>query len=414
MLSAHSRRQVLVPLAFLTFGAMLVFSGCAPDGPAPSASATAGPQGSAAADEEIFTPLVGSVLAPPLVVAGTDGLDHVAYELFLTNTIGQAVTIDGLSVVGDGAELSKLEGDELLSWIRILGSPDPGRVLVPGQSATVILDVAMAEGVTVPPQLEHVIEFSPAEAMPPMITAHMTQTIIDVGVDESEPIVIGSPVSGAGWLDGNGCCEASAHRSAINPVNGALHAPERFAIDFVQLDEESRIFDGPIDDLQSYAFYGAEILAVGDGPIVSMKWDLPDEKPGAHPVGLELGEYGGNHVVQKIGEGQYAFYAHLQGANPKKLAVGQEMSRGDVLGYLGNSGNTDMPHLHFHVMDSPLPLASNGLPFVFDSLTLAGTVGDQDLDVCMTEPRPCTIGGPGPVGLKSVMPIQQDVIDLAG
>jgi len=39
---------------------------------------------------------------------------------------------------------------------------------------------------------------------------------------------------------------------------------------------------------------------------------------------------------------------------------------GDQVGRLGNSGNTDSPHLHFHVMDSPNPLASNGLPFVLE------------------------------------------------
>jgi hypothetical protein len=38
-----------------------------------------------------------------------------------------------------------------------------------------------------------------------------------------------------------------------------------------------------------------------------------------------------------------------------------------VLGLLGNSGNTDAPHLHFHVMDGPAPLASNGLPYEFAS-----------------------------------------------
>lgn len=188
-----------------------------------------------------------------------------------------------------------------------MGSPDPGRVLAAGQGATIILDVTIADDAEVPATLSPVFEFSPDEAMPPMVTERMTQTIADVEVLDTEPVVIGAPVTGPGWLDGNGCCEASPHRSAINPVNGALHAPERFAIDFVQLDDESRIFDGAIDDLESYAYYGADIVAVADGPIVSMKWDLPDEKPGAHPTGLELGEYGGNHVVQQIGDGRYAF-----------------------------------------------------------------------------------------------------------
>jgi murein DD-endopeptidase MepM/ murein hydrolase activator NlpD len=35
-----------------------------------------------------------------------------------------------------------------------------------------------------------------------------------------------------------------------------------------------------------------------------------------------------------------------------------------VIGLAGNSGNTDAPHLHFHVMDGSLPVASDGLPYV--------------------------------------------------
>jgi murein DD-endopeptidase MepM/ murein hydrolase activator NlpD len=48
-----------------------------------------------------------------------------------------------------------------------------------------------------------------------------------------------------------------------------------------------------------------------------------------------------------------------------------------VLGVLGNSGNTDAPHLHFHVMDGPSPLLSNGLPFVFTSFVGQGVLRDE-------------------------------------
>jgi hypothetical protein len=44
---------------------------------------------------------------------------------------------------------------------------------------------------------------------------------------------------------------------------------------------------------------------------------------------------------------------------------------------LGNTGNTDSAHLHFHVMDGPSPLLSNGLPFVFTKFTGEGVVTDE-------------------------------------
>lgn len=414
MTFASSRRRFTAPLMLLATGALLALSGCAVgDLPSP-ADPVASEQESPTLAEEVFTPVVASVLADPLLVQASDGQNHVAYELFLTNTMGQSVTLNSLTVLGDGDELLRLRGEDLLPWMRAMGAPSPGYVLAAGQSATVILDVAVPQGGATPQMLNHVIEFSPEAAMPPMVTEQMKQTVAQVAIAESAPLVIGSPVHGDGWLNGNGCCEASPHRSAINPVNGELHAPERFAIDFVQLDDESRIFHGPIDDLASYAYYGAEILAVGDGPIVSMKWDLPEETPGSHPVGLKLNEYGGNHVVQDIGNGRYAFYAHLQGANPENLSIGQVMSRGDVLGYLGNSGNTDMPHLHFHVMDSPLPLASNGLSFVFDEFLLSGIVSERDLASCMLEPQSCNVDASGGTAMKRLMPLQRDVISVVG
>lgn len=50
--------------------------------------------------------------------------------------------------------------------------------------------------------------------------------------------------------------------------------------------------------------------------------------------------------------------------------MGDQLKTGQVIAALGNSGNSDAPHLHFHVMDGPDPLASNGLPFVLKTFRL--------------------------------------------
>ena len=85
----------------------------------------------------------------------------------------------------------------------------------------------------------------------------------------------------------------------------------------------------------------------------------------------------GNYVVLDFGRGRYALYAHLIPGSIR-VAPGEEVLRGQVLGLAGNSGNSDAPHLHFHIMDGPDPLKSNGLPCVFKKYTIFGEVDLPD------------------------------------
>ncbi|WP_433785783.1 M23 family metallopeptidase [Actinomycetospora sp. CA-101289] len=234
---------------------------------------------------------------------------------------------------------------------------------------------------------------------PPLVPATLTEPVAPVTVDRTPPARISPPLRGAGWLDGDSCCRLGAHRGAVSPIDGQLWAPERFAIDYVQTDPAGRMMTGPPTDIASYPYVGSDIFAVADGPVVGLVGDLPQQPPGMSPSGLTLQQYGGDHVVQDIDGGRYAFSAHLQTGNPLNLAVGQQLTRGQVVGKLGNSGNTDAPHLHFHVMDRPDPLAANGLPFEFDSFTLEGRVtSEESLQQGTAGPVPFRIDRRLPVG----------------
>ncbi len=156
-------------------------------------------------------------------------------------------------------------------------------------------------------------------------------------------------------------------------VNGAFHATERYAIDWVQLDDEGRRFVGPVDQFSSYAYYGAPIHAVADGRVANLLDGLPDQTPGALPTGITGANAGGNYIVQDIGGGNYAFYAYMQ-PNSLRFEIGDMVREGEVIGLLGNSGNTDGPHLHFHVMDGLAPLSSKGVPYEFTRFTGQGVV----------------------------------------
>jgi murein DD-endopeptidase MepM/ murein hydrolase activator NlpD len=123
--------------------------------------------------------------------------------------------------------------------------------------------------------------------------------------------------------------------------------------------------------------YGVEVLAVADSVVASIKDGIPENVPTSptRAVPITAQTIGGNIVILALGNGGFAYYAHLQ---PGSLRVksGDRVRRGQVLGLLGNSGNSDAPHLHFHMSDND-SLASEGLPYAFDSFEF---LGDADYD----------------------------------
>ncbi len=333
----------------------------------------------------VFTPVIAAVIAPPIPVPATDNRIHMAYELLLTNALSQPATVHSARSHAGDTVLQELNSDNLATWMHVLGATGPGSVIGPGQSALVLIDATVENGATVPAQIENSIDIELAEASPPLLPKTLTEAVATTPVQKSKPVAIKAPLDGPHWLDGNSCCEVTPHRSAVSPLNGRLWAPERFAIDFVQLDADGRVYTGDISKLESYAYYGAKVHAVADGKVIAVVSDLPEQVAGANPVGLELDEYGGNHVVQDIGNGHYAFYAHLQTGSNAKLKVGDELKAGDIVGLLGNTGNTDAPHLHFPIMDGPDPLASNGLPFEIDSFDMESRIAtNANLDQIAT------------------------------
>lgn len=54
----------------------------------------------------------------------------------------------------------------------------------------------------------------------------------------------------------------------------------------------------------------------------------------------------GNHIVIRHGYGYETLYAHLTKYNCKP---GQRIKRGDIIGYVGSTGRSEAPHLHYEV-----------------------------------------------------------------
>jgi murein DD-endopeptidase MepM/ murein hydrolase activator NlpD len=178
----------------------------------------------------------------------------------------------------------------------------------------------------------------------------------------------------------NGISNTSIHRRALIPAAGRARIAQRFATDWIKLGADGRAFHGnPANNANWYA-YGTEVLAVADATVVDVKDGLPENVPtsGKRAIPITLETLGGNYILLDLGRGYSAFYAHLQ---PKSLRVkvGDKVSRGQVLGLLGNSGNSDAPHLHFHVADANSPFGAEGVPAVLESFEVQGTVKSLEL-----------------------------------
>ena len=163
----------------------------------------------------------------------------------------------------------------------------------------------------------------------------------------------------------------AASTSSFSLSTGLPSLPvSRFAIDWIQMDTGDRVFDGDVSKLESYPYYGAEVHSVADGVVVNVYDEADEQTPGAIK-GITTENIGGNMLAIDIGGGAYAFYAHMQRGS-LKVKLGDRVKAGDVIGLLGNTGNTTGPHLHFHLMDGPSPLDANGLPFVFTRFSSPG------------------------------------------
>ena len=91
------------------------------------------------------------MVAAPVPVPATDGKTHLAYELELTNTLNQEVTLTSVAVHAGDRTLLTLTGDKLGYWTRVYGTPTPTTKLGPAQGGAVWLDVALDTSRRSPP-----------------------------------------------------------------------------------------------------------------------------------------------------------------------------------------------------------------------------------------------------------------------
>ena len=146
---------------------------------------------------------------------------------------------------------------------------------------------------------------------------------------------------------------------ARNKSDMLAHIPAIFPLKETEIKYISSYFGyrpDPIYKIEKFhsgidfsAQMGTEAYATGDGTV--------DE--------VEKGHWGyGNLVVIDHGYGYKTRYAHLQKAAVRK---GQKIKRGQLVGYIGNTGKTTGVHLHYEVLKNDVQI--DPINFFFNDLT---------------------------------------------
>jgi hypothetical protein len=356
-----------------------------------------------------MTPLLLAVKDAPVPFRGSDGHQHLVYELEMTNFSSAEIAVEKVEVLSNGNVLQTLDTAAVAERLQPVGVRESSGTLAKSTRSLLFLHVVLAPGAAIPTQLTHRIGLRAAAAPPGM--QEMTETGGATEIDRQLVAIIGPPLAGEGYISADSCCDATRHTRAVLPVDGAVWVAQRYAVDWEKVDSSHRIYNGPKEKLESYAIFGKPVLAVADAVVVNAVDGEPEQTPGAFPTNIPLNKADGNFVVLDLGAHRYALYAHMQPGSVR-VHKGDKVHLGQELGLVGDTGNSIVPHLHFQVTNLPDSLASNGLPYEIRSFEVTGkTPGTAAFDQAETNGTPLPIA---PVGqpAKDALPLDQLIISF--
>lgn len=147
------------------------------------------------------------------------------------------------------------------------------------------------------------------------------------------------------------------------------HAPatdQRFAYDFLVMNSGWH-YTGDGSRNEDHFCFGQPVVAPGAGVVVTAEKNVPDNTPPEE----NLAQPGGNYIVIDHENGEFSILGHFRQGSIV-VNVGDRVASGQLLGYCGNSGASDLPHLHYHLQNTPTFLSGEGLPAQFQNYRANG------------------------------------------
>lgn len=302
--------------------------------------------------------------APKIVRIGAD--DQLVYELHLTNFASHPLRLDRL-VIDAGAPIESYDGDELNAVSAIVGPKGEAgaRVIEPGRRAILYINAPVPPAFSAA-SISHRLTLGRVDADGASFTASGgTATIEAATLPRLAP-----PLRGGPWVAVYNPAMERGHRRVFYATDGSATLPGRFAIDWMKVGADGKLAAGDADIPANHHGFGAEVLAVADGTVVALRDDMPDPATVSGRPRPGIADASGNFVTLDIGGGRYAIYEHLKQGAP--VAVGDRVKTGQVVGFLGFTGQASAPHLHVHLADRPSILGAEGQPYTITALTRIG------------------------------------------
>jgi hypothetical protein len=171
------------------------------------------------------------------------------------------------------------------------------------------------------------------------------------------------------------------------PSHGTSIFGEDYAVDFVMINEndplrkayKSSFLKYLLSGLPLNDFYGwgqniyspveGIVIEINNSIVERQKVNVINDYRYTIKVSNELrkgilnpGSIAGNYILVKCSENVYALFAHLK-KDSILVQPGQRIKLNQIIGQIGHSGNSMMPHLHLQFIDNSDFTKAHGIPF---------------------------------------------------
>lgn len=151
-----------------------------------------------------------------------------------------------------------------------------------------------------------------------------------------------------------------AHHRRLNTIHWGMKLLKisrnitRYAIDLAPAEIDGNTFRNTGNALEDYFGFGQEVFAPASGKVIEVAKDYPDNDINGK-MAYGFFEFiknpklaSGNYIVIDHLNGEVSLLAHLNYGSIN-VEVGQTVNTGDLMGKIGNSGDSTYPHLHFQL-----------------------------------------------------------------